>query len=408
MSASEVILRCFAYGEDVEGLSQRSLGYRLLAPAQGEWWGAEVEALARRLQTAPYPDHWPSNDLFCSVLLADGSRLVAVARYGLVDHTPSHRRGGLELIGVLGPAELDIASCLAIYRWLRQRRADTDDLHALGGTVPLSEAVTAMPPAELPSDPVPVLPIRLWQEGALLFAATGPSDPDHRVTLLEQGAGGMWQWLPLVGADFPFQTYAQRGPLIAWTPHLAGVAVKLDRKPADDSARPQRERRMRQVATAALLILLIALMLANLMATLALVGRPTPTISDSSPLPSRADEKKAAGSPSTDESREAFAEALYAVLVDHGGQAEWDQLQQPLLSRYDRAARDHQALHLKESNLKGRAAVGAVSLLSERSTRRIDEAIKKALLNRGYDAELVNVACQRVREQLIEEARKSP
>jgi hypothetical protein len=407
MSTPAVALRCFAYGEDVEGLAQRSLGYRLLAPAQSEPWCSEVEALARRLQTAPYPDHWPPTDLFCSVLLADGSRLVAIARYGLVDHTPSHRRGGLELLGVLGPAELDIASCLRIYRWLQQRRAATDDLHTLGGNLPLSEAVAAVPPPEMPSDPVPVLPIRLWQEGALLFAATGPSDPDHRITLLEQGAAATWQWLPLVGADFPFQTYAQRGPLIAWTPHLAGVAVKLDRRPPDESTRPQRERRMRQIASAALLILLIALMLSNLMATLALVSRPAPALTDNSPRLPRADEQRTAPQPSAEDSRDEFAEALYTLIVDHGGAAEWEQLQQPLQARYSRAVRDHKALHLKESNLKGRAAVGAVSLLSERSTRRIEEAIKKALLNRGYDAELVNVACQRVREQLVDEARKS-
>lgn len=406
MSTPVVILRCFAYGEDVEGLAQRSLGYRLLAPTQSEPWCAEVEALARRLQTAPYPDHWPPTDLFCSVLLADSTRLVAVARYGLVDHTPSHRRGGLELIGVLGPPELDIASCLGIYHWLRQRRATTDDLHTFGGTVSLTEAVAASPPPETQTDPIPVLPIRLWQEGALLFAATGPSDPDHHITLLEQGAAATWQWLPFVGTDFPFQTYAQRGPLIAWTPHLAGVAVKLDRKPTEEITRPQRQRRMRQIAIAALLILLIALMLSNLMATLSLIGRPAPLLAENSPRSSRADEKQSAVTPASDESREVFAEALYALLLDHGGAAEWDQLQQPLQSRYDRVAREHKALLLKESNIKGRAAVGALSLLSERSARRMEEAIKKALLNRGYDAELVNVACQRVREQLIEEARK--
>ena len=61
----------------------------------------------------------------------------------------------------------------------------------------------------------PVLPIRLWQEGALLFAATTPSDPDQHLGLLEQGAGGSWQWLPYVGADFPLQQYAQRGPVVA-------------------------------------------------------------------------------------------------------------------------------------------------------------------------------------------------
>src|SRR6516225_1963263 len=84
MSAS-VILQGFAYGECLDDLPQRSLGFRLLAPAEPEPWCPEVEALARLLQTAPYPDHWPPADLFCSVLLADGRRVVAVARYGLCD-----------------------------------------------------------------------------------------------------------------------------------------------------------------------------------------------------------------------------------------------------------------------------------------------------------------------------------
>src|SRR6266851_8240947 len=122
MSATDAVLRCFAYGEHLDGLAQRSLGYRLLAPARPEPWSAEVEALARRLQTTPYPDHWPPADLFCSVLLADGSRLVAAARYGLADHTPGGRRGGLELIGAVGPANLSIVEALAVYHWLRQRR----------------------------------------------------------------------------------------------------------------------------------------------------------------------------------------------------------------------------------------------------------------------------------------------
>ena len=70
----------FTYGEDVEGLGGapgRSLGFRLLAPAGPQPWGAEVEALARRLQAAPYPDHWPATDLFCSVLLSEGQRMLA-------------------------------------------------------------------------------------------------------------------------------------------------------------------------------------------------------------------------------------------------------------------------------------------------------------------------------------------
>src|SRR5581483_9185855 len=148
-------LHGFAYGEHLEGVSERSLGYRLLAPAEPQPWSAEVEGLARRLQTAPYPEHWPPTDLFCSVLLSDGQRLIAVARYGLADHTPSHRRGGLELIGVVGPADIDVPRALAVYRWLRQRRAHADDLHALAGRFALDEVLAQAEPAPPPaaSDP---------------------------------------------------------------------------------------------------------------------------------------------------------------------------------------------------------------------------------------------------------------
>src|SRR5690349_5684694 len=137
MSASGVTLHAFAFGEHLEGIPRRSLGYRLLAPAEPEPWAAEVESLARRLQAAPYPDHWPPTDLFCSVLLADERRLIALARYGLADHTPSHRRSGLELIGVIAPDDVGVATALAIYRWLGQRRSETADLRTLGGRHPL-------------------------------------------------------------------------------------------------------------------------------------------------------------------------------------------------------------------------------------------------------------------------------
>ena len=62
MSAGGAEWYGFAYGEDVESPNGRSLGFRLLAPAGPETWSAEVEALARRLQAAPYPDQWPSTD----------------------------------------------------------------------------------------------------------------------------------------------------------------------------------------------------------------------------------------------------------------------------------------------------------------------------------------------------------
>jgi hypothetical protein len=411
MSATQT-LRCFAYGEHLDTLAQRSLGYRLLAPARLEPWCAEVEALARRLQTTPYPDHWPPTDLFCSVLLADGSRLIAVARYGLADHTPSSRRGGLELIGTVGPPNIGVEQALAVYHWLRERRRRSDDLHTLGGTAALAEVLASVPPQQPSGDPVPILPIRLWQEGALLFAATAPSEPDHRIGLLEQGASGEWQWLPLVGADFPLATYAQRGPLIAWTPHLAGVALKVDPKSAPPPGPRPRGRRI-EIVLAAVLALLAVLTAVNLWMTRELGQRgarqehtaAAPGVN----APSPSDQSKGAvPQTSAEQARAAFADALYALLAERGGQPEWDSLREQLLTRYDRAARDHKDLRLPDVDVKGRAAVGAVALLSERSAGQIEDTIKKALTKRGYDADLIDLACQRVREQLIEEARKGP
>src|SRR5262245_38384060 len=410
MSPTGINLHCFAYGEDMDTLARRSLGYRLLAPVRPAPWCAEVEALARRLQTTPYPDHWPPADLFCSVLLADGTRLIAVGRYGLADHTPSSRRGGLELIGVVAPAEIAVDQALAVYRWLRERRRSSDNLHALGGTVAMDDVLSAVPAETQSTDPVPILPIRLWQEGALLFAATGPSDPDHRIGLLDQGAGANWQWLPLVGADFPLQTYAQRGPLIAWTPHLAGVALKLDRK-SPEAPVPRGSGYRLHVALMGVLALLAVLMVMNLWLTRELSRRALPpdqgaarTEPNASPSPA----SDAQAAETGNQARVAFASALYAVLAERGGQPEWDALREQLLARYDRAARESKNLRLPVTDTNGRAAVGAVVLLSERSARRIEDAIKKALTNRGYDAELVSVACQRVREQLMEDARRVP
>jgi hypothetical protein len=405
MSATDAKLRCFAYGEHLDGLAQRSLGYRLLAPARPEPWSAEVEALARRLQTTPYPDHWPPTDLFCSVLLADGSRLVAAARYGLADHTPSGRRGGLELIGAVGPANLSVVEALAVYHWLRERRSAATDLHALGGEPPLASVLKSAPAQPPSSDPVPILPIRLWQEGALLFAATAPTEPDHRIGMLEQGAGGKWQWLPLVGGDFPLPTYAQRGPLIAWTPHLAGVALKMDRSSLNAPRPPGRVQRWAAPAIAGVLLVLVALTAINLWATLH-GNRASESASALRTADATLPESHAPAAGSPEQTRQAFAGALYSLLTVRGSQSEWDAIREQLLARYDRAARENKDLQLPETDVKGRTTIGYVLLLNERRARRIEDAIKKALANRGFDAELVNMACQRVREQLIEEARK--
>ena len=395
----------FAYGEDLEGVSLRSLGYRLLAPLRPEPWCGEVEALARRLQAAPYSDHWPATDLFCSVLLADGRRLVALARYGLADHTPSQRRGGLELIGVVAPSGLDVRSALAVYHWLRQRRDEVDDLHQLGGCFSLAEIVAKVEPPPPHADPIPVLPVRLWQEGALLFAASTPSDPDHRLRLLEQGAGTPWQWLPLVGPDFPLQTYAQRGPLIAWTPHLAGIALKLDRKTAEIPAvPPARSARGLRVALGFLMLFLIGLLAANLWSLLTLHRQLTAL-----PTPSRTEEPSAPPpqtkqtTSSDDAGRERFVAALHRLLMEAGGGREWDAEKSRLLARYARLVRTHKDLQVRDGDTDGKIAVAAISVLADRGTDHIEAEVRKALANKGFSDKLIKAACEHVREQFAAE-----
>jgi hypothetical protein len=407
MSSPGPLLHGFAYGEHVDGITQRSLGYRLLAPADPQPWAAEVEALARQLQAAPYPEHWPPTDLFCSVLLAGGQRLIAVARYGLVDHTPSHRRGGLELIGVVAPAALGVREARVVYHWLRRRRAEADNLHALGGQLPLAEVLAKaepLPPAA-PSDPVPVLPIRLWQEGVLLFAATAPSDPDHRLNLLEQGTGANWQWLPLAGADFPWQTFAQRGPVIAWTPHLAGVALKLDRRSIDEPARPAQRRHLS--APLLLGLLLVLLLGANLWAMLSVRSRVAAFGPGSAAIPPQPERPGPSPSPVVggDEAKDRFAEALHALLLEQGGRREWSQSEAQLLARYEQAAQKHKELRLSDGNTKGKLAVGAASALSQRSADRVEEMVRRALADKGFHPKLVDAACEFVHQQLSGEGK---
>jgi hypothetical protein len=392
----------FAYGEDLDSASQRSLGYRLLAPAEPAGWSDEVEALARRLQATPYSDHWPATDLFCSVLLADGRRLVALARYGLADHTPGQRRGGLELIGVVASTGLDVRTALALYRWLEQRRDAADDLHTLGGRADLGEVLKAVPPQAALADPVPVLPVRLWQDGAFLFAASTPSDPDHHLRLLEQASGSSWQWLPLVGADFPLQTYAQRGPLIAWTPHLAGVALKLDRKsPEPAPPRPARRSRVGTILWLALFLLLAGLLGANLWSTVEMHRRLTAAAAPAPPVREQAPSRPENPAPApADDTRQRFVDALYELLMEQSGRREWDGVQAQLVSRYERLVRERKDLRLADSDVKGKVAVAVVSVLSERSGDRVEKLVRKALAGKGFDERLINAACEMIQEQL--------
>lgn len=404
MSDTTGDLAGFAYGEDLEGVSLRSLGYRLLAPRSVEPWCAEVEALARRLQAAPYSDHWPPTDLFCSVLLSDGRRLVALARYGLADHTPSQRRGGLELIGVVAAANLEVGAALSIYHWLSQRRAAVDDLHQLGGRFTLADILATVAPAPPKADPIPVLPVRLWQEGALLFAASTPSDSDHRLRLLEQAAGTSWQWLPLVGPDFPLQTYAQRGPLIAWTPHLAGVALKLDHKSAETPVvRPIRSGRGARLTVAGLLVLLLGLLAANLWFMQALRrdlpanATPSPAVSEH---PSAPPTQRKYPVPSAEASRDRFVAALHELLSEHGGNREWQADKDRLLARYERLVRAHPDLRVRDGSDQDRRTVAVISMLAERGADRIEDEVRKALSNKGFSDRLIKAACEHVHEEL--------
>jgi hypothetical protein len=411
MSTPSVTLDGFAYGEHLEGLPPRSLGYRLLAPAEPAPWSAEVEGLARRLQGAPYPDHWPPTDLFCCVLLADGRRLIAVARYGLADHTPSHRRGGLELIGAVAPGDLDVPTALAVYRWLQARRVQSDNLHALGGHFALADALAAAPPVPAPADPVPVLPIRLWQEGALLFAATAPGDPDHRLGLLEQGAGRAWQWLPLVGPDFPLAAYAQRGPLVAWTPHLAGVAVKMDRKQPEADARAPRTSQFLLACCGVLLVLFLTLAGVTIWQTASLRGQVAALAERPAPAPAeRPAARPAPEQPAAppDDSLARFADALHDLLKKRMGDRDWEEARPHLLAAYERAARQSPDLRLKDSDVNGREALGAVLVLSGRGADRIEEVVRLALANKGYDPALVKAAADRVRQQLLTDLKEGP
>jgi len=383
---STALLHGFAYGEHLEGPQQRSLGFRLLTPAEPQPWSAEVEALARALQGAPYPDQWPPAGLFCSVLLADGQRLVAMARYGLADHTPSRRRSGLELVGVVGPTSLGVSSALAIYHWLVQRRGSgTDDLRSFAGSHALADIVAAAPAQPAAHDPLPVLPIRMWQEGALLFAATAPSEPDRRLGLLSEGTASTWQWLPLVGADFPVAKYAQRGPLVAWTPHLAGVALKLDgRGPA-----PAPARAMPGFWVAGLAAVLLILLGANLWGTLSLREKMT----TASPPPRS---QPTVPSPQPGTTSDKLTHGLYEFLRSRGAITEGNQAQ--LLGVYESLAAEDG--DLRSPATEGKLTVGALGLLSRRSPGQVEAMVREALSDRGYDPALVDRACQLVRERL--------
>jgi hypothetical protein len=402
MTMDAAVLQGFAYGEHIDGPPIRSLGYRLLAPAAPQPWTAEVETLARRLHATTYPDPWPPVELFCSLLLEDGQRVIAAARYGLADHTVSRRRGGLELIGVVAPGNMSVACALAVYRWLRRLRAGVEDLRTLGATYLLDDVLREAPPSP-PPEPAPVLPIRMWQEGVFLFAATSPADPDNRLGLLGREDGGNWQWLPLCGVDFPLQTYARRGPLVAWTPHLADLAVKLDRKTSEERVPAPRPRRGLAVGLAVLLLVLLG---ANLWALLTLPGRLAAEKPGATADRSQEPSTKETPNPQEgvkDRAREKFALALYRLAGEEGKQANGGGYsEKQLIERYRRLAKADADLRVDDP--KAQALVGLVSELAKYSPEKVARIIQESL----GDQEFVKTISERVKARLLAESAAPP
>jgi hypothetical protein len=335
-------LEGFAYAEHLEGPQQRSLGFRLLVPEGPQPWSAEVETLARRLQAAPYPDHWPITDLFCSVLLSQGQRLVAMARYGLEDRTPSRRRGGIELIGVVAPNSLSVNAALAVYQWLRHRRASAEDVRTLGGKYDLVEVLAEAPAPPSFGESVPVLPVRLWQGGALLFAAAQPSDPDLRLGMLEHASSEKWQWLPLIG--------------------LLGTNLWVSWQ------------------------------------SLQRLDKPVPVVDNKKEPTANEAEPKVTPSPETD--IEAAAQQLHRYLLDRGLFRELRESQ--LLQNYDKLNRKNDFFTVKSNEAK--MALGAIVELASRKSPAQVEAIIRSTnqLGKGIDEDVINLIAQRVYQKLSE------
>jgi hypothetical protein len=161
---------------------------------------------------------------------------------------------------------------------------------------------------------------------------------------------------------------------------------------------------------AVLLILLVGLLGANLWALLSVqrlvaaiptqpASRPTADAVPGAPAP--------APVAASDESRDRFAAALKALLDQKGGR-EWQAEQAALLARYERLARTHKDLRLRDDDVQGKLAVAAVSVLAERSADHIEETVRKALTDNGFNARVIKLACDLVHEQFSAEVKDRP
>jgi hypothetical protein len=241
------------------------------------------------------------------------------------------------------------------------------------------------------------VPFRLWQDGVLQLLAKSPSEPDDRLNLLEQSEGTSWQWLPFVPAHGSFQEFANRGPLLVWIADDKRHTSNVEARNAGVSHLPATKLSRLQVVLGMILMLSLA---ANLGAAwyinkqpaisrdpreATLAGKPV-----ESPVP-----------PALASTREEFARALFQILKKDGTFEEWTETE--LLERYRQLlARDGR---LRINDTEGKELVAASSLLSRRSARHIEALVRNVLSNRGYDPELINLLCRRIRERLEADAR---
>jgi len=378
----------FVYAEDRDG--SRSLGFKLLAPTNADW-SAEVETLARRLHACPYPETWQSAALFCSVMLEDGRRLVAVAQYGLRDHTPNQRLGGLELFGAVGPGSLDLEQARALTRWLRERRAATDDPRSLAGPIALD---TLAPAPELPA--VGFLSLRMPAAGALLITGSTPEQPDQNLALLAGASSANWQWLPFCGPDFPFEAIARRGPLVAWTPPRVDLAVVLARSGQEAVPIPKRAR---GIGPALVVLILLAALLLNAYAWWTLPERmPAPAPPVQTAIPAQASPPS---TPPPTETRERFAKALHRLAVNKAG-GEWLKDGPSARVLYERMVATDPDLRCDAE--AGQALVGMVGRLASFHPERVARIIREEFGdNKGFDPVVIQIVSERVKSRLERE-----
>jgi hypothetical protein len=108
-----------------------------------------------------------------------------------------------------------------------------------------------------------------------------------------------------------------------------------------------------------------------------------------------------------EEARDRFAAALGELLEQGAGREARDE-QAALLARYERLARTHKDLRLRDDDVKGKLAVALASVLADRSADRIEDSVRRALAGKGFSDRLIKAACDFVHEQFAAEIKDRP